>query len=188
MDVVMAAVGGVISLIFYPFICLAIKLEDGGPAIIAMPRVGEGGIIFNIYKFRSMSGNDGGNYGPHGTSALHVTRVGNILRKTRLDELPQLFNILRGDLSLIGPRPETPALVALYEKEIPYYGIRHLVRPGLSGWAQLYYHNDPHHAADIEATKMKLSYDLYYLKHRSLGLDVLVTLKTVRRLLMRSNA
>jgi lipopolysaccharide/colanic/teichoic acid biosynthesis glycosyltransferase len=121
-------------------------------------------------------------------SKLVVTPVGRIIRTSRVDEVPQLWNILRGDMSLIGPRPEFPALVAEYVKEIPYYNLRHLVKPGLSGWAQLYYHQDPHHAADVEATKMKLSYDLYYLKHRSLALDATIALKTIRRLLVRSNA
>ena len=183
MDIAAGLLGGLVSLVFYPFIMLAIKLEDGGPAIISMPRVGEGGGVFSFYKFRSMTGNDGADYGPGGKSSLAVTRVGRVLRRTRLDELPQLWNLLRGDLSLIGPRPEAPALVAVYEKEIPYYGVRHLLRPGISGWAQLYHHADPHHKAAVEDTRNKLSYDLYYLKHRSLLLDATIALKTIRRLL-----
>lgn len=188
MDVVIALPTLVVSLIFYPFIIAAIKLEDGGEAIISMPRIGEGGRPFSFYKFRSMSGNDKGTYGAEGASKLHVTRVGKFIRATRLDELPQLWNVLRGDLSLIGPRPETPALVAVYGSEIPYYGVRHLIRPGISGWAQLYHHADPHHAADVSETRNKLSYDLYYLKHRSLLLDVTIAMKTIRRILMRGNA
>ncbi len=187
-DFVLAFVAFIISFVFYPFIALAIKLQDGGQVVISMPRVGEGGRVFNLYKFRSMSGNDGGNYGHSGATKLTVTRVGRVLRRSRLDELPQLWNVLKGDVSLIGPRPETPALVAIYEKEIPYYGMRHLVKPGISGWAQLYHHQDPHHGTDVEATRMKLSYDLYYLKHRSLVLDLMVILKTIRRILTRSNA
>jgi lipopolysaccharide/colanic/teichoic acid biosynthesis glycosyltransferase len=187
-DVVLALIAFVVSFVFYPFVAAAIKLEDGGQVIISMPRVGEGGRIFNFYKFRSMSGNDRGQYGLGGASKLHVTRVGKFLRSSHIDEIPQLWNVLRGDLSLVGPRPEFPPLVEVYEREIPYYGMRHLIKPGLSGWAQLYYHNDPHHATDVEATRMKLSYDLYYLKHRSLALDLMVILKTVRRLLMRGNA
>jgi exopolysaccharide biosynthesis polyprenyl glycosylphosphotransferase len=187
-DVALAALGLPVFFVVYPFVALAIKLEDGGQIIISMPRVGEGGRVFNIHKFRSMSGNDKGQYGVGGTTKLRVTRVGKFLRSSRIDELPQLWNILLGDLSLIGPRPETPALVAVYEKEIPYYGMRHLIKPGLSGWAQLYYHQDPHHSTDVEATKMKLSYDLYYLKHRSLALDLMIILKTIRRLLIKSNA
>lgn len=188
LDIVVALPALLLSLIFYPFIMLAIKLEDGGEAIISMPRVGEDGRIFNFYKFRSMSGNDHGNYGQDGASKLVVTRVGRFIRASRLDELPQLWNLLRGDLSLIGPRPELPALVALYNEEIPYYGVRHLIKPGISGWAQLYHHADPHHKAAVEDTRDKLSYDLYYLKHRSLLLDIIIAMKTVRRLLLRGNA
>ena len=105
-----------------------------------------------------------------------VTRVGNFLRKTRIDELPQLWNVIRGDLSLIGPRPEIPAMVAEYERAIPYYGIRHLVKPGLSGWAQIRDFDAPKGGPDVERTRVKLSYDLYYLKHRSFGLDLAITL------------
>ncbi len=187
-DIFVSVLLGAVSLLLYPFIIAAIKLDTEGPAIIAMPRVGEGGVVFNFYKFRSMSGNDAGNYGAEGVSKLNVTPVGKFLRRTRLDELPQFWNVLRGDLSLVGPRPEFPALVATYEREIPFYSIRHLIRPGLSGSAQLYYHGDPHHAADVESTKMKLSYDLFYLKHRSLTLDLSIGLKTIRRIVMRSNA
>lgn len=188
LDIAVAVPALAVSLVFYPLVILAIKIEDGGDAIISMPRVGEGGRAFNFYKFRSMTGNDHGNYGQAGASALKVTRVGRFIRATRLDELPQLWNLLRGDVSLIGPRPETPALVKIYEEEIPYYGVRHLIKPGISGWAQLYHHADPHHKAAVEDTRDKLSYDLYYLKHRSLLLDVVIAMKTVRRLLLKGNA
>ncbi len=185
-DVLLAGAGALVSLIVYPFIMLAIKLEDGGPVFVGLDRVGEDGQIIHIFKFRSMSGNDNGEYGAKGASTLRVTRVGKFLRLTRLDELPQFWNVVRGDLSLIGPRPEYPQLVQIYEKEIPYYGMRHLIKPGLSGWAQLYHDNHPHHAAEVAATKEKLSYDLYYLKHRSFMLDVVIILKTLKKLLTRS--
>jgi len=186
MDIVVAATAGTLSLVFYPFIIAAIKLDDGGPALIAMTRVGEGGRAFKFYKFRSMSGNDNAEYGREGKSTLKVTRVGRFLRVSRLDELPQFWNVLKGDLSLIGPRPEAPSLVELYEKEIPYYGVRHLIKPGISGWAQLYHDNHPHHGNNVEATREKLSFDLYYLKHRSLTLDAIIVLKTLKKLLTRS--
>ena len=188
LDIIVAVPALCVSLAFYPLIMLAIKIEDGGQTLISMPRVGKGGRVFSFYKFRSMTGNDHGRYGEEGASKLRVTRVGRFIRASRLDELPQLWNLLRGDLSLIGPRPELPALVKLYEEEIPYYGVRHLIKPGISGWAQLYHHADPHHKAAVEDTRDKLSYDLYYLKHRSLLLDVVVALKTVRRLLLKGNA
>ncbi len=188
LDIVCGFVFGIISLIFYPFVILAIKLDDGGHVFITQERVGEGGQLFNIHKFRSMSGNDGGRYGASGATKLVVTRVGKFLRRSRIDELPQLWNVVLGSLSLIGPRPEVPSLVALYEKEIPFYTVRHLIKPGLSGSAQLYYHADPHHTADVSSTKMKLSYDLFYIKHRSLTLDLSIGIKTIRRILMRSSA
>ena len=187
-DIMIAIVGGLLSLVFYPFIILAIKLDDGGPIFVTLERVGQAGKTIRILKFRSMTGNDGGNYGVGGMTKLSVTKVGKVLRRARLDELPQFWNMLVGELSFIGPRPETPALVAVYEKAIPYYGVRHLIKPGLSGSAQLYYHGDPHHMTDVKATKMKLSYDLFYLKHRSLTLDLSITIKTIRRILMRTNA
>lgn len=113
------------------------------------------------------------------------TKVGAFLRKTRIDELPQLWSVLVGDLSLIGPRPEIPALVQIYEKEIPYYNVRHLIKPGLSGWAQLYQYTPPKFGAKLDETRVKLSYDLYYIKHRSLALDFKVALRTIKTLLSR---
>jgi lipopolysaccharide/colanic/teichoic acid biosynthesis glycosyltransferase len=186
MDITGGLLGGGLSLFFYPFIILAIKFDDGGPLFVSLPRVGQDGQVIHIRKFRSMSGNDAGDYGAGGVTKLVVTRVGRVLRKASLDELPQFWNVIRGDLSLIGPRPESPALVAQYEQQIPYYHARHLIKPGISGWAQLYHANDPHHGTEVGATKEKLSYDLYYLKHRSLVLDLVIALKTIKKLLLRS--
>ena len=163
-------------------------MDDHGPIFVRLDRVGKNGAVFPLLKFRSMTGNDNAAYGKSGTTTLRVTRVGHFLRKSRLDELPQFWNLLRGEVSSVGPRPESPALVALYEKEIPYYGVRHFIKPGLTGWAQLYHDNHPHHGAAVAATREKLSYDLYYLEHRSLMLDVVITLKTIKKLLMRSGA
>jgi lipopolysaccharide/colanic/teichoic acid biosynthesis glycosyltransferase len=185
MDVILSLPLALLSLIFYPFIWIATKVQDGGDVLISMPRIGEGGRVFGLRKFRSMTGNDKGEYGTEGTSKLRVTPVGKFLRVTRLDEIPQLWSVLAGDLSLIGPRPETPTLVALYEKEIPFYDVRHLIKPGLSGWAQLYGQH-AHHGLGVEETRNKLSYDLYYIKHRSLTLDLVVALKTIKKLLTRS--
>ena len=186
MDIAIALPLWLVSLLLYPFIALAIKSEDGGSVFVSLPRVGENNKVIYIKKFRSMTGNDAGDYGKSGVSRLSVTRVGKFLRDTRLDEFPQLFGVVRGDLSLIGPRPETPSLVAIYEKEIPYYNLRHLVKPGLSGWAQLYHDNHPHAVTDTAATREKLSYDLFYLTHRSLVLDATIALKTIKKLLTRS--
>ncbi len=179
-DTVVALVMAIISLIVYPFVALAIKLEDGGNVFITQERVGRFQRPIKIVKFRSMSGNDQGNYGEGGTTKLKVTKVGYWLRLLRIDELPQLWNVVSGELSLVGPRPELPALAAQYSARIPYYNARYLVNPGLTGWAQIRHDRDPHHGADIAETKTKLSYDLYYLKRRSLLLDLFIMLQTVR--------
>ncbi len=185
MDIFIAIFLGVISLVAYPFIIAAIKMHDGGKVFIVQERIGKNGLPMKIYKFRTMTANDNGMYAD-GRTKNTVTRVGAFLRRTRLDELPQLWNVIAGDISLIGPRPELPSLVAQYEKDIPYYGIRHLIKPGLSGWAQLYHDNHPHHGVAISQTKEKLSYDLFYLKNRSLLLDLTIALKTIKKLLSRS--
>jgi lipopolysaccharide/colanic/teichoic acid biosynthesis glycosyltransferase len=179
-DTSVALVMAIISLIIYPFVALAIKLEDGGNVFITQERVGRYQKPIHIVKFRTMSGNDNGVYDASGKSTLRVTRVGKWLRLLRIDELPQLWNVVSGALSLVGPRPELPALAAQYNARIPYYNARYLVSPGLTGWAQIRHDRDPHHGADVAETKMKLSYDLYYLKRRSLVLDIFIMLQTVR--------
>ena len=119
-------------------------------------------------------------------SEVEITRIGRWLRKSRIDELPQLWSVFKGDMSMIGPRPEIPSLVKHYEDEISYYNVRHLIKPGLSGWAQLYHNDPPKINADSEKTRRKLSYDLYYIKNRSLMLDLKIALKTIKALLSRS--
>ena len=179
-DTVVALIMALVSLIVYPFVALAIKIEDGGEVFITQQRVGRFQKPIKIIKFRTMSGNDNGVYDMTGKSTLRVTRVGKWLRLLRIDELPQLWNVVSGELSLVGPRPELPALAAQYSARIPYYNARYLVNPGLTGWAQIRHDRDPHHGADIAETKMKLSYDLYYLKRRSIVLDLFIMLQTVR--------
>jgi len=173
MDVIISLILGALSLIVYPFVYVAIKFDDGGPIFFKQERIGKGNTKINILKFRSWST---GEY-------RGITKVGNILRKTRIDELPQLWNVLVGDISLVGPRPEIPDLVKKYEEDIPYYDTRHIIKPGLSGWAQMYHENHPHNEADVEETKRKLSYDLYYIKNRSFLLDLKIALKTVKVLI-----
>ncbi|OGG80252.1 hypothetical protein A3A39_03715 [Candidatus Kaiserbacteria bacterium RIFCSPLOWO2_01_FULL_54_13] len=182
-DVAGSLILGIILLPLYPFVALAIKLEDGGPVFIDQERVGRYQKPIRVMKFRSMTGNDSGEYGASGKTKLSVTRVGNFLRRSRIDELPQLWSVLKGDLSLVGPRPEFPALSREYSAKIPYYNARYLITPGLTGWAQIRHDTHPHHGADIQETKTKLSYDLYYLKHRSLFLDLFVILQTIRIIL-----
>ena len=179
-DTCLAGILGIVSIIVYPLVALLIKLDDGGAIFIAQERIGKFQKPIRIFKFRTMSGNDGGNYGESGKTRLKVTRIGKWLRLSRIDELPQLWNVLRGDLSFVGPRPELPALVNHYSARIPFYDARHLVKPGLAGWAQLNHHAHPHHCADVEETKNKLSYDMYYLKNRSLLLDVYIVFQTAR--------
>ncbi len=183
MDIVIAIPFGLISLLFYPFVMLAIKLDDAGPFFIMQERVGKNTKLIRTYKFRTMTRNE---VDLQNNNDNRVTRVGAFLRKTRIDEFPQIWSVIMGEMSLIGPRPELPSGVKLYEVEIPYYNIRHLIKPGLSGWAQMYHDNHPHHAVAVEATKEKLSYDLYYIKNRSILLDVVIALKTIKKLLSRS--
>ncbi len=184
MDSVIALLLGLFSLVLHPFVFVAIKLDDGGDIFVFQERVGQNGRIITTVKFRTMARDDAGL--PELKEGNRVTRVGLFLRRTRIDELPQLWNVLRGEMSLIGPRPELPSLVAVYEREVPYYNIRHLIKPGLSGWAQLYHKTPPKVDANSEETAVKLSYDLYYLKNRSFWLDLKIALKTVKVLLSRS--
>lgn len=178
-DLTGAAIGSILSA---PFVLVAAILlaASGGTAFIFHERIGQGGRKFHIVKLRTMLFNDHGD--PELQKKNRVTRLGRIFRRTRIDELPQLWNVLLGDLSFIGPRPELPPIAAIYEREIPYYDIRHLIAPGLSGWAQIHDYDAPRGAADVERTKRKLSLDLYYLKNRSFGLDLTIALKTVRAL------
>jgi lipopolysaccharide/colanic/teichoic acid biosynthesis glycosyltransferase len=180
-DVLVSLLLGVVTLILLPFVVLAIKLDDGGPIFSFQRRVGKDNKPLDLVKFRTMTvANDAGAWS---TSHNRVTRVGAILRTTRIDELPQLWNVLFGEYSLIGPRPEFLDAVTRYAHEIPYYNARHLITPGLSGWAQLNHHKHPHHGVDTEETRNKLSYDLYYLKNRSFWFDIEIGLKTIKTLL-----
>lgn len=168
----------------FPFVALAIKLEDKGVLFYTTTRVGQYNRLITIYKLRTKNGTDRGSSALKST--LVDTKVGSFLRKTRIDELPQLINVLKGDLSFIGPRPEMPALAEVYAKEVPYYNARHFLKPGLSGWAQINNFDVPRGGIDVERTKVKLSYDLYYLERRSLLLDMHIALKTLATILMRT--
>ncbi len=179
-DIIFALAGAIIAI---PFILIAmsfLSLEGGAP-LIWNERIGRGGRTFRMVKLRSMLFNDNGI--PELQKKNRVTMLGRFLRKTRIDELPQLWNVLTGDLSFIGPRPELPNISEVYERELPQYQIRHLIAPGLSGWAQIHDADAPRGPADIARTERKLSFDLYYVKHRSLGLDLAIAFKTVRTLL-----
>lgn len=182
MDIALAVPAFVISLPFYIFVYIGIKIQDHGPVFIIQERVGKNNKLIKVLKFRSMNRNE--------TDILKatnnkVTKFGALLRASRIDELPQLINVIRGDLTIVGPRPELPSGVKLYEEQIPYYNVRHIIKPGLFGWAQLYHENHPHHGVDVVETENKLSYDLYYIKHRSFPLDIIIALKTIKVLLSR---
>jgi len=163
--------------LFLPFVALAVKFDCPGPVFYRQRRVGKDGELFEIVKFRTMVPNaeKGGRARWAKKNDPRVTRVGRFLRATRLDEWPQLANVLRGEMSFIGPRPERPEFVKILTKKIPHYHLRHLIRPGLTGWAQINY---PYGSSVDDAAK-KLRYDLYYLKNRSLLLDIEILLKTV---------
>jgi exopolysaccharide biosynthesis polyprenyl glycosylphosphotransferase len=187
-DVLIALILGIIAVFLIPFAAFFIAWESAGPIFIRQKRVGRMGKIFTLVKLRTMYA-----LSPEGHAELQgaewsgvddkrITRVGRILRSTRVDELPQLWNVFRGELSFVGPRPERPEFVEQLKKSIPFYDMRHLVRPGLSGWAQI---NPPFYYASTEETILKLQYDLFYIKNRDLGLDLAIALKTLMVLLTR---
>jgi lipopolysaccharide/colanic/teichoic acid biosynthesis glycosyltransferase len=185
-DVIGALVLLIPAAVLFPIVATAIKLGDGGPLFYTTIRVGQYNRPIIIYKYRTKNGTDSGSAALR--SQLVDTKVGKLLRQTRVDELPQLINVVRGDLSFVGPRPEMPELAAVYEREIPFYNTRHFLKPGLSGWAQIKDFDAPRGGVDIPRTTAKLSYDLYYLARRSLLLDMQIALKTLSAILMRTGA
>jgi exopolysaccharide biosynthesis polyprenyl glycosylphosphotransferase len=181
MDFVFALIIFTVSLPFWPLIALLIKLESTGPAFFQQNRVGQNDKIFEMIKFRTMT-TAGNNFQHTAVGDKRITRVGNFLRKTRLDEIPQVINILRGEMSFIGPRPERPEYAEELEKAIPYYRSRNLIKPGLTGWDQI---SGEYHSPSIDDTFKKLEYDLFYLKNRSWYLDLTIILKTVKTMISR---
>jgi exopolysaccharide biosynthesis polyprenyl glycosylphosphotransferase len=176
-DIVVASLASVVMTPLMLLVALAIKLDSPGPVFYRQVRVGEGGRRFTIIKFRSMR-TDAEASGTAQWAAerdRRVTRVGAFIRRYRIDELPQLWNVVAGEMALVGPRPERPELVAEIAQHVPFYEPRHLVRPGITGWAQVY----APYAASIEETLEKLSYDLYYVKHQSFATDAGIMLSTM---------
>jgi lipopolysaccharide/colanic/teichoic acid biosynthesis glycosyltransferase len=165
-----------------PVIALLVRLEDGGPVFFRQERVGRGGKPFMIWKFRTMRV-DAESGGPvwAAQNDSRVTRLGRVLRRTRLDELPQFFNLLTGDMALVGPRPERPRFVRLLERAVPFYDRRHLMRPGITGWATVRFG----YGDSVTDKWRSHEYDLYYLKHRSPLLDAEIVARTVVVMLMR---
>jgi len=183
-DILGGIAGLLILSISFPFLGLAVLVDSGFPVLYSQTRLGRGGLVFKIYKFRSM--NQGAEMDGGSRTTLEndprVTRVGSFLRKTRLDELPQFWNVLRGEMSLVGPRAEIPELVTEYQKQIPFYRARLLVKPGLTGWAQINYG----YVASVTETAVKLEYDLYYIKHRTLSMDFQIILRTIGTVIRRT--
>jgi len=178
-DIMLAILTVIIAIPFIGVAALALTIESGQP-FMRPKRMGKDRRIIKLLKLRTMLFDDDGD--PKLQKKNRVTAVGRVLRKTRIDELPQLWNVLTGDLSFIGPRPEFPKIAEVYEREISQYRMRHLIAPGLSGWAQIHDYDAPRGGADVPRTERKLSFDLYYLKHRSFGLDLAIALKTLRTL------
>jgi exopolysaccharide biosynthesis polyprenyl glycosylphosphotransferase len=174
-DVVGGAVGCILLVALTPLIAAAIRLDSRGPIFYPQTRLGVAGRRFRVLKFRTMR-HDAEDEGPRWAAAddPRVTRVGRWLRRCRLDELPQVLNVLRGEMSLVGPRPERPEFVEGLEKSVPGYRARLMVRPGLTGWAQV----NANYAASADDATLKLEYDLYYIKHRSFLFDAWILLKT----------
>jgi len=176
-DIIGGLIGVIITIVLYPIIGLVIVLDNWGPIIYSQIRLGKNGKYYNILKFRTMfvDAEINGNYKPAEENDQRITTIGKILRKSHLDELPQFINVLKGEMSLIGPRSERPMIVETYQKHIPFYRGRLLVKPGISGWAQVNYG----YASTIEENAIKLEYDLYYIKHRDLMMDLSIMLLTI---------
>jgi sugar transferase (PEP-CTERM system associated) len=187
LDLVAAGIGLILAAPLMALVAVAIRLTSPGGVFYHQPRVGQHGRIFTVHKFRSMRADAEAGTGPvwaakHGDP--RVTAIGRFLRRSRLDELPQLWNVLKGDMSFVGPRPERPEFVAELTRQIPFYGQRHVIRPGVTGWAQVRYT----YGASVEDALQKLQYDLFYIKNLSLALDLFIILDTVKTVLMRKGA
>ncbi len=184
-DIALSLAGLVISLPMALIISIAIKLDSKGPVFYAQERVGKDGKVFSLLKFRSMKTNAEEN-GPVWAAAEdnRVTLVGKLIRKVRLDEIPQMINVLKGEMSFVGPRPERPFFTELLRKEIPFYSQRHCIKPGITGWAQISYP----YGSTIEDSLEKVKYDLYYIKHMSFFFDLMIILETIKIVLLGKGA
>jgi len=186
LDVLIAVALSVLTLPLMLLVALLIRCDSRGPVLYRQERVGLGGRVFTLYKFRSMRPDAEAAGQPRwaDTADPRITRIGRFIRYARIDELPQLLNVLRGDMSMIGPRPERPYFVEMLSATIPMYAARHWVKPGITGWAQV---NAPY-GASVEGAREKLSYDLYYIKRRGFLLDMLILLRTFRVVFLQEGA
>jgi len=185
-DLVVSAVGAVIAAPIMLLVALAIRCTSKGPIFYHQRRVGWRGQVFTVHKFRTMKIDAEQHTGPMWSTANddRITSIGRLLRRTRLDELPQLWNVLLGEMSFVGPRPERPEFVSQLTEKIPFYGQRHVLKPGLTGWAQVRYT----YGASVEDAIEKLQYDLYYIKNLSVALDVVIMLETIKTVILRRGA
>jgi sugar transferase (PEP-CTERM system associated) len=186
LDLSFSLIGVLLSAPLMALTAIAVRLDSAGPVLYSQPRVGENGRVFNVYKFRSMRTDAEREGTPIWARDKddRITRVGRFIRKTRLDELPQFWNVMRGDMSFVGPRPERPFFVEQLAREIPFYLQRHAVKPGLTGWAQVKYQ----YGSTVEDAMEKLRYDLYYIKHLSIVFDLTIVLDTVKVILFGKGA
>ena len=180
---IIAALAFLVCLPLIPVLALLIKLTSPGPVFFKQERVGRKGETFKVIKFRTMRQNAEAATGAvwAGKNDPRVTSIGRFMRKTRLDEIPQLWNVLLGDMGFVGPRPERPEFVQWLSEKIPYYNLRHIIRPGLTGWAQVRFQ----YGASLEETQQKLEYDLYYIKHMSVALDLFIIFETIKTVILR---
>jgi sugar transferase (PEP-CTERM system associated) len=184
--ILVSALGLLLSLPLIPLVALAIKLSSRGPILYRQKRVGREGVVFNCYKFRTMRADAEADTGATwaADNDPRITKVGAFLRSSRLDEIPQLWNVMRGDMSLVGPRPERPEFVELLSQDILHYDVRHIVRPGITGWAQVRYK----YGSSVEDSREKLCYDLFYVKNISPGFDLLILFYTIKIILLGRGA
>ncbi len=181
-DITISSLILLVSLPLWPIIALFIKINSKGPVFYTQERVGKNESVFSLFKFRSMidkAEKDGAAWADENDK--RITFVGKMLRKLHLDELPQLLNVIKGEMSLVGPRPERPEFVEELKKKIPYYSLRHFMKPGLTGWAQVNYA----YASSLKDSREKLEYDLYYISHMNLLLDARILLKTAKTIVFR---
>jgi lipopolysaccharide/colanic/teichoic acid biosynthesis glycosyltransferase len=181
LDILIGLVGICICLLITPLTAIVILLDSGFPILYRQVRSGKGNSLYNIYKFRTMyqDAEKDGKAQVTQKKDERITHVGGLLRRAHIDELPQFWNVLHGEMSIVGPRAERPELIIEYQKEIPLYRARLLVKPGITGWAQVNYG----YSATIAQTIVKLEYDLYYIKHRNLMMDISIILRTITQVI-----
>jgi exopolysaccharide biosynthesis polyprenyl glycosylphosphotransferase len=186
LDVVLSLIGLTLAAPIMALVALVLRLTSPGPVFYSQTRVGRDSQPFTIYKFRSMRVDAEAASGAVWSTKNdpRVTRVGRFLRRTRLDELPQLWNVLKGDMSFVGPRPERPEFIADLSRQIPFYGQRHVVRPGVTGWAQVRHR----YGSTVDDAQEKLQYDLFYIKHMSFAFDIYILVETVKTVLVRGGS